>query len=220
MSIAKITLFGLYNYDKTIFDDAIFPDYSLFDKETLIQNILVECGEFESLYSDPALLKMAITNWSKKWFFTFDKWMEALSIKYDPLENYNRVEHWEDNNRRKVDSTTTANRNSTSDTSFDGINDIRRNSFDNTSSLPITDRSETDNTTNLKTNESGKSIIDASDNANNIRDGYARGNIGVTTSQQMLQSSLDLYADFNLYEQMTNIFKTELIIGVYEQKGG
>lgn len=208
MSIAKITLFGLYKRDNTIFDDAIFPEYQLFDRETLIHNILVECGEFESLYSDPKLLKMAITNWSKKWFFTFDKWMDALSIKYDPLENYNRVEHWEDNNKRKVDSTTTANRNGSSESNTD----VRRNSFDNTSSLPITDRSETKN----KSNDSGKSVIDASDNANNIRDGYAKGNIGVTTSQQMLQSSLDLYANFNLYEQMTNIFKTELIIGVYE----
>lgn len=209
MSIAKITLFGLYNYDKTIFDDAIFPtSYSFFNKENLIQNILVECGEFESLYSDSRLLKMAITNWSKKWYYTFDKWMDALSIKYDPLENYNRVEHWEDDNKRKVDSTTTANRNGSSESNTD----VRRNSFDDTSSLPITDRSETKN----KSNDSGTSTIDASDNANNIRDGYARGNIGVTTSQQMLQSSLDLYANFNLYEQMTNIFKTELIIGVYE----
>lgn len=208
MSIAKITLFGLYNYDNTIFDDAIFPQYSLFDKETLIQNILVECGEFESLYSDPKLLKMAITNWSKKWYYTFDKWMEALSIKYDPLENYNRVEHWEDDNKRKVDSTTTANRSGSSE----NTTDVRRNSFDDTSSLPITDRSETENSST----DSGTSTIDASDNANNIRDGYAKGNIGVTTSQQMLQSSLDLYADFNLYDQMTNIFKTELIIGVYE----
>ena len=208
MSIAKITLFGLYNYDNTIFDDATFPEYPIFDKETLIKNILVECGEFEVLYSDPALLKMAITNWSKKWFFTFDKWMDALSIEYDPLENYNRVEHWEDNNKRKVDSTTTANRSGDSETNTD----VRRNSFDDTSSLPITDRSETKN----NSNDFGSSTIDASDNANNIRDGYARGNIGITTSQMMLQSSLDLYANFNLYEQMTNIFKTELIIGVYE----
>ena len=208
MSIAKITLFGLYNYDNTIFDDAIFPQYSFFDKNVLFQNIIVECGEFESLYSDARLLKIAITNWSRKWYYTFDKWMEALSIEYDPLENYNRVEHWEDNNKRKVDSTTTANRNGSSESNTD----VRRNSFDDTSTLPITDRSETDNTSR----DSGTSVIDASDNANNIRDGYARGNIGVTTSQQMLQSSLDLYAGFNLYEQMTNIFKTELIIGVYE----
>ncbi len=208
MSIAKITLFGLYNYDNTIFDDAVFPEYSIFDKETLIKNILVECGEFESLYSDSRLLKLAITNWSEKWYYTFDKWMEALSIKYEPLENYNRVEHWEDDNKRKVDSTTTANRSGSSE----NTTDVRRNSFDDTSSLPITDRSETENSST----DSGTSVIDASDNAKNVRDGYAKGNIGVTTSQQMLQSSLDLYANFNLYEQMTNIFKTELIIGVYE----
>lgn len=45
---------------------------------------------------------------------------------------------------------------------------------------------------------------------------YARihGNVGVTTSQQMLQSELEL-AEWNLYEHMTDIFLSEFVIPIY-----
>lgn len=47
-----------------------------------------------------------------------------------------------------------------------------------------------------------------------IRTGRAYGNIGVTTSQQMVRASLDLY-EWNLYQHMIDLFKTELLIPVY-----
>ena len=40
------------------------------------------------------------------------------------------------------------------------------------------------------------------------------GNIGVTTSQQMLEAELDI-AQWNLYNQISDLFKTELLITVY-----
>ena len=191
MSIAKITLIGMYNWDTTLFDDLEFPKSELLDKETAINRILLECGEFEVLYSDWNFLKFAITEWGKKWFYTFQKWVEALEVEYEPLENYNRVEHWEDNSERESEVK------STSDTK------LRHRTYDND------EMTETDNT-------SGASNGTGKDKANIIRDGYARGNVGVTTSQQMLQSSLELYRGFNLYEQIANIFKTELVLAVYE----
>ena len=45
--------------------------------------------------------------------------------------------------------------------------------------------------------------------------GRIHGNIGVTTSQQMLQSELDI-ARFNIIQEITNLFMTELCICVYE----
>ena len=40
------------------------------------------------------------------------------------------------------------------------------------------------------------------------------GNIGVTTSQQMLQSELDV-ARWNLYEQIADLFCEEMCIMIY-----
>lgn len=191
MSIAKITLYGMYQWDKTLFDDLAFPESELLDKETAINRILLDCGEFEVLYADWDFLKFAITEWGKKWFYTFQKWVDALEIEYEPLENYNKVEHWEDVSERSSEV------NSESETH------IKHRTYDNAN------MNETDST-------SGSSSGNGSDNANIVRDGYARGNIGVTTSQQMLQSSLELYRGFNLYEEIANIFKTELVLAVYE----
>ncbi len=47
-----------------------------------------------------------------------------------------------------------------------------------------------------------------------IRTGRAYGNIGVTTSQQMLEAELSLQ-EWNLYQHMIDLFKTELLIPIY-----
>ena len=44
--------------------------------------------------------------------------------------------------------------------------------------------------------------------------GRLYGNIGVTTSQQMLQSELDI-AKFNLYDQIADIFCEEFCLMIY-----
>ena len=54
----------------------------------------------------------------------------------------------------------------------------------------------------------------ASNSANNIRAGRTHGNIGVTTSQQMLQSELDIDR-WNLYEHIADLFQDEFCIAVY-----
>ena len=99
MSTAKITLisFNKYLYEmegKTLFDDLILP--SGIDKDVLTGNILLRGGEFEVLYSDPYFLRDAVSLWGKKWYRTFEKWINALSLEYNPLENYDRKEDYSD----------------------------------------------------------------------------------------------------------------------------
>ena len=45
-------------------------------------------------------------------------------------------------------------------------------------------------------------------------DGRIHGNIGVTTSQQMLQQELDL-GYWNIYDKITQLFLQEFVIPVY-----
>lgn len=207
MSIAKITLYGMYQWDNTLFDDLAFPESELLDKETAVKQILLDCGEFEVLYSDWNFLKAAITQWGKKWYYTFQKWLEALEEEYDPLENYNRIEHWEDTGNKENNINVTS-RLTTTDTG-----EVKHSSrtYDNGTMTEI----ERNNSSGSSTSN-GTSGTEDVEESTSTRDGYARGNIGVTTSQQMLQASLELYRGFNLYEEIANIFKTELVIAVYE----
>lgn len=100
MSSAKITLFGMYKYmeqmheydpaSPQLFDQLSFPEG--IDQETFIYNTLDRGGEFETIYSDPNILYEKVRFWSSKWYRTFEKWVAALNIEYDPLYNYDRTE--------------------------------------------------------------------------------------------------------------------------------
>ena len=110
MSIAKITLIGFYNYlshdNNDLCEFLTVPEG--IDKDILVNNILLRGGEFEVLYSNPDFLKNMIGVWSNKWQRTMERWINALSIDYNPLENYDRMEDWEDNGS-KVSASSTKN---------------------------------------------------------------------------------------------------------------
>ena len=64
-------------------------------------------------------------------------------------------------------------------------------------------------------NHSGTlSDIEGKDNNTNVRKAHMYGNIGVTTSAAMLKEFYDI-AHWNLYEHMSDVFTSELLIPVY-----
>lgn len=54
---------GLYRADRELFNLLQVP--SELDKETVVNNILMECAELEVLYPNPTFMKYAIGEWSK-----------------------------------------------------------------------------------------------------------------------------------------------------------
>lgn len=94
MSSAKMTLLGLYNYNNHIFDGLQFP--AGIDRQVAINEILLRSGEFEIIYPDMQFLADAITHWGVKHYRTFEQWIRALSIEFDPLYNYDRFEEYTD----------------------------------------------------------------------------------------------------------------------------
>ena len=91
MSIAKLTLIGMNNYDNSLFDNLRFENV---DHETMVNTILLNCGEFEVLYPNIETLKNMFTLFSSKWSRTVSKWVSALNTEYKPLENYDRYENF------------------------------------------------------------------------------------------------------------------------------
>ena len=90
MSSSRLSLIGLYNYDPTIFDNLTLP--TGLTKDILTNNILTRGAEFEVLYPDADFIKFSIGAWSAKWQSTFQRWVDALAIEYEPLENYKWIE--------------------------------------------------------------------------------------------------------------------------------
>ena len=98
MSIATQTLLGLYQIglqrDQNFFNKLTFPDG--IDHDVAVTNILHQAGDFEVLYPSLDFMCDACEMFSTKWARTFEKWLNVMNIDYEPLENYNRLEHWSD----------------------------------------------------------------------------------------------------------------------------
>lgn len=97
MAQSKITLIGLENYlnpDHSVFENMMLPEG--IDKDILIGSIILRCQEFELLYSDPEFMIAAVNVWSRKNYWTFDKWIKLINKSYDPLFNKDYFEEWTD----------------------------------------------------------------------------------------------------------------------------
>lgn len=230
--MATMTLLGLYNYDPTIFDLMSLP--AGVDKDLVRDNILLQSTDFEVLYPDPVFVKQAVKRWADKWYFTFEKWVTALAIQYDPLNNYDRYEEYEDTEkeaRKDTGSTTEAGNNSATTSNSTTGSSVSGSTTDNNVSAydSATMREDTQQITNgtVSDTSSGSSTSSANDSRSGTesRDGttdrtlkhkaHLYGNIGVTTSQQMLESELQI-ARFNLVDQITDCFINEFCIRVYD----
>ena len=106
MSLSKMTLIGMNNYDPDLFKDAFFPDG--IDKDLVINALLMQGGEFEVLYPNPDFMKQSIKVWCSKWYRTFAEWYKGTQASWNPIYNYDRMEETRDESRRKSDSKTTA----------------------------------------------------------------------------------------------------------------
>ena len=184
----KITLIGWYNYDPDIFKDMVIPEE--LNKETLIDTILMRCGEFNIIYSNPDFLKFAIKNWSERHKVQFSKMFEVLRENYDPLHNYDRHETYTDVHNSK----------GSSDTKSTNENTV---SADNAM-------------TYQPDNKNTGTIGNVSESEEDIKhDAHLYGNIGVTTSQKMLEDEIELRYMFGVYDLIAAKFAEEFCIAIY-----
>lgn len=194
------TIFSYNAYlEGGLFANATFPDS--INKDTVVDTILLNAGEFEPLYKDAEFMQHACEVWAKKWYHAFERWALALSEDYDPLHNYDRYEEIEekhdDATTNKLDAST-----STKDT-----NTNKRSAFDSNNYEPH-DQSQLDGSGTSKSDASG------TDKGTFERKAHLYGNIGVTTSATMLTEELEV-RKHNLYNMIADCFATELTIMIY-----
>lgn len=236
MASCKLTLIGMYNYDNSIFDGLTFP--AGINKQTAVDEIMLRSGEFEVNYPQINFMKMAITHWGEKHFRTFKKWIDALNIEFEPLFNFDRYEEYDDsrshNNNTKSSKLETATNSSSmtssSETGTTTTNDVTLthdvSAYDANTYQPR-DQEITDGEVGVtgsgssESNVVGSDIINANDNIDEKGNetlshrAHLYGNIGVTTSTQMLEDYIRVER-FNIYEQIADIFIDEFCICVYE----
>ena len=224
MSIMKITLLGLEMAlkpeGKSVFDLLELPEGV--DKDALTDNITLEAGDFEVLYADPYMFRAAVGVWSKKHLRTFEKWVAALAIEYNPLENYDRFEDYTDTSN-KGEKTTAGNTRTLNHEDKETINtgatdEHTVSAFDSGTYQP-SDKNVVGNTGTDTFNHTGTIKDEGSGsltaNGKEVHTGRIHGNIGTVTSQKMLGDEIEI-ARFNLIQQITDLFLTEFTLMIYD----
>lgn len=226
MSTMKMTVYGLNRYIESVDpNDNLFTTLTFptgIDKQVVVDNILLKSADFEVLYSDPNFLKEAIGHWGEKWYPTFERWVKALTIEYDPLNNFDRYEEWEDSGTSASTQTGTgnvANSTNSEDTMSGGTTnthyvtpyDSGAETMDSKDKMSFDQQKEVNETSS---NSSTSTSNSGTGSTTGKHKGHLYGNIGVTTSQQMLESELKI-AEWNMVEHITDIFLQDFCILIY-----
>ena len=135
------------------------------------------------------------TNWQKLW--------DTLSFEYNPLENYDRQELGDDLRTPNLTNTYTDKNPNANKSNIKNY----KNGYNSTSQV-MSDSSESTMGTDIETSNKSTGT------ENNHHDWHIHGNIGVTTSQQMLQSELDVAKNL-VSDVIVDDFKNKFCIVVY-----
>lgn len=97
--MATLSVIGLYNWDATIFDEMAMPSYvdkddvvHTLDRDTLVNSILMDTGELETLFANSDKMKEILKIWSNRRVNTWSRMYEVLDREYDPFINIIRDE--------------------------------------------------------------------------------------------------------------------------------
>lgn len=223
----RFTLYGLYEYDNTLFDGVILPQG--LDKTLVIDNILNKSGDLYLYYQVPHRAKHQITDWFKMHYVGFERMITALLKEYNPIENTDRYED-ETINRdllRDIVGNNTASGNdslittNTTDVDAESTTENKRSSFDSDS---YSEHDKTDVTSGEVTKDNGQSTTsygrkddsksNQKDDEQTVRSLHAHGNIGVMTNQDMIRSELELRV-YNIYDTIAMMFENDILVQVY-----
>lgn len=226
-----LDLIAIYNYDNTIFDLLRLP--SAINKNDFINNLLLETAELELLYNRPDFLRFAIGAWSTKEIDIWEKLEATLHYDYDPIYNTDRTEteiiKEDKSGMKEVNgcSTDTGSANSTNTTEYNK-NDVSSNtnsvSAYDTDTLKVADKSNSefssknnDSSKNSSTS-TGTSTLNQSEKNSDTgtiqRELRTYGNIGVTTTQAMIEEERKV-VQFCIDDYIIDSFKRKFCILVY-----
>lgn len=197
---------ALIAWDSTLFDNMTLPTdedgNAVTSIDDIVDTILFKFGDAPLFCPDPAVMKFYITKWSARRQPQWNRFYAAITAKYNPLENYDRLE-------KTTDDFTHGHKIVTNDDMTNGLTVEGQISADNAGTYQPSQKSI----------NSGKDErdLDETHSGTDKRayDSHIHGNIGVTTSQQMLQSELDLIPKLDLLAFIADDFHQEFCLMMY-----
>lgn len=208
-----VSYLGLYNYDTTLFDDFALPDSISARKAEFVDEILSELGQLEALYPNAEVFKRILKAWSNTRLPEWRRVETALTAEYNPIHNFDRNEDYTDTNTVKE----TGNSNSTSSTESkaNGTNEnTESETAFNTESFKNRTKNAGTDTASSTASATNKSDNTVTRETNVKHTAHLYGNIGVTTSQHMINEELAMRRG-DLESYIIDDFKHRFCVMVY-----
>ena len=173
--------------------------YKYYDSEdaTSNTNMIKQASDYIALYG-------------KSHKYEYDKLVDTLSLEYNPIENYSMTEKGTDT--RTPNITQTNKGVNTNTVGVDTSITTGKTTFDKSDSF-INDTKTTNTGTNTDTQDINTTVTTAG-NEKTVHEFTRSGNIGVTTSQQMIESERQL-AMFSVVDLFVKAIADIILIGVY-----
>ena len=232
---ATLSMIGLYNWDPSIFDTMELP--AGLDRDTVISAILLDSMDLEVLYPDPEYMKFALANYSKRRIDVWNKLYATTKLEYNPIWNKDGVITETEEVSRTGDtsgtsntttassgksSTTTATNgsssgNSETDTYVFGFNESSGAQSGRTteSGAGTSSGNSTENgTSSGNSTENGTSSENRRDDEKRTYTRSEQGNIGITTTQQMIKEEREV-DDFSIIDYIAKDILHKMCILVY-----
>lgn len=216
-------LLDLLYFDDTIMDNFTVPDD--IDRQLALDTIYQRCGLTPLYHPDPAWLKFYVGRWCSKNAKTWEELYKTTIQDYNPIYNYDRTEETADirSGTRKLSEDTSSNTKQNGDTS---VTDTSSDNSEHTTSADNSDTYEpgykdVSSRQDTQASESSNRVDVTGDRAVDETTGEtyshklrAYGNIGVTTTQEMLEAQRKLVR-YNVYNEIADSFKEEFCLYIY-----
>lgn len=220
---ATLSILGLYQYSPDVFDLFKLPVGVSLD--SVRDNILMELAELELIYPSGAFMKTAIGIWSEKQLPVWEKLYATTELEYNPIHNYDRTEEWTEQETGNRNESRTQSQESNGESSGtvqnSGADTVKNDvsAFNETAYTPKEMQTTTLGTVNTSsgTAKQKTDITDDTDensSRNNTRTGRTFGNIGVTTTQQMIEAERNV-VKFNIVDYIVEDFKQRFCLLIY-----
>lgn len=191
-----VTLGAMIEYnDRECFADVVLPDGA--DKDILIDYIEDLSGELETFYPSPDKLKRATELFFKAYAYRMERLWLSTQQEYNPIENYDRKEDIKNTRSWAGDDVTKYEGKSDTDTMPGSVQEHQVSAY-NSSQYQNKDKIVNSGTDLSETSVTSTSTLTRGTEEQEDITGRVHGNIGVTTSQQMLMSEREV-ANFSWY---------------------
>lgn len=198
--MAILSILGLYNYDPTVMLGLQVP--AGMSADDVRDAILLECAELEVIYPNLDTMRSAIALWVRSRLPMWEKIFDTTRLEYNPIENYDRKEAWNDTQKTSLTGQNTYNGADTTEERTVGFNGAAGGG------LGESPRDSSTVTSNHNTSTSGHN------EGETTREGRVHGNIGVTTTQKMIQEERDVDR-FDMTRYIVDEFKQRFCVLVY-----